>query len=149
MSLKEIFQLIIKKEKLTPTEFGDKIAMGKSGVYKVLKGETKKLRRSSAENINKVFPRYSVEALMLMDDLVDSSEKKLEYIQHEDNVAIKAGTSGIVTISEIVDFLVRNKDQVEKDQKFNLYIELKGYDIALGLLIDKMKSQELLENLKS
>lgn len=49
---------------LTPEEFADTIGVGKSSVYKIIRGDTKKFTRNIAEKINDVFPQFSVQYIL-------------------------------------------------------------------------------------
>ena len=53
------FRSLLIELKLNPEDFGNKIGAGKSSVYKLLRGDTKKVTRSMAKRISFVFPQFS------------------------------------------------------------------------------------------
>lgn len=57
-------QVIINQLELTPEEFSIKIGVGKSSIYKILRGDTKKITRTLAEKINSAFPQYTIKELL-------------------------------------------------------------------------------------
>jgi len=57
-------QEILDELKMTPEDFGKAIGVGKSSVYKLLRGDTKKITKNFARKINAVFSKYSVEYLL-------------------------------------------------------------------------------------
>ncbi len=58
------FEEILNELKLTPESFGITIGVGKSSIYKLLRGDTKKITKSFAEKINSKFPEYSIPYLL-------------------------------------------------------------------------------------
>ncbi|TGV01320.1 hypothetical protein [Flavivirga rizhaonensis] len=61
--LSEKIEKLIHELQLSPEEFGNKINVGKSSIYKLLRGDIKKLTSKMAAKINSAFPEYSLEYL--------------------------------------------------------------------------------------
>jgi len=55
---------LIKELKLTPEEFGEAVGVGKSPIYKLLRGDVKKITKRMAERINNAFPEYEIDYLL-------------------------------------------------------------------------------------
>ncbi len=74
---------IIDKLEITPEEFSLNIGVGKSSVYKVLRGDTKKITKTLAEKVNLFYPEYTINDLLSLNqsksssDTNKSEEKKL------------------------------------------------------------------------
>lgn len=64
----ENFNNLIVKTGLTPEQFSQHIDVGKSTVYKIIRGDTKKISMSMANKINKAFPQFSVEYILTLND---------------------------------------------------------------------------------
>ncbi len=61
--LPQKLQNLLDELQLSPEEFGDKIDVGKSSIYKLLRGDTKKLTSRMATKINNAFPNFSLDYL--------------------------------------------------------------------------------------
>ena len=83
---------LLNELQLTPEEFGDKVGVGKSPIYKLLRGDTKKITRRMAERMNLVFPQYEIDYLLSLNynqetktdnDITQYSEEYLEKINND------------------------------------------------------------------
>ena len=77
------FRSLLTELKLTPEDFANKIGVGKSSSYKLLRGDTKKITLSMAKRISVVFPQYSPEYLVELkydtkEDIISTPEIFLE-----------------------------------------------------------------------
>ncbi|WP_346881344.1 hypothetical protein [uncultured Algibacter sp.] len=57
-------QKIIDELEITPEHFSLNIGVGKSSIYKVLRGDTKKITKTLAEKINAFYPQFSISKLL-------------------------------------------------------------------------------------
>lgn len=57
---------------ITPEDFADEINVGKSAIYKLLRGDTKKITVLMAKKINQRYPQFSVEYLRSLNKSDDS-----------------------------------------------------------------------------
>jgi len=57
-------ELLLNELELTPEEFGDAVGVGKSPIYKLLRGDVKKITKRMAQRINNAFPQYEVDYLL-------------------------------------------------------------------------------------
>jgi plasmid maintenance system antidote protein VapI len=108
------FKSLLTELKLTPEDFGNKIGVGKSSIYKLLRGDTKKITRAMAEKISGVFPQYTPQYLVELNfdtkkDIIDTPEIFME----------KEGIR--FTENEVVDWLCKN---IEHLRKHNTYFGL-------------------------
>lgn len=53
---------------VTPEDFADSIGVGKSTIYKLLRGDTKKFTVSMAKKISEVYGEYSIEYLLSLNN---------------------------------------------------------------------------------
>lgn len=63
------FEKLLKELKLSPEDFGLAIGVGKSSIYKILRGDTKKITKNLAQKINFKFPQYTIEYLVSLNFL--------------------------------------------------------------------------------
>jgi len=66
---------------VTPEEFASNISVGKSSIYKILRGDTKKLTVSMAKKISEAYPQYSVDFLLEMNKSVQNSDVGENYFE--------------------------------------------------------------------
>jgi len=79
MMVKDKFGDLLNELKLTPEEFGVKINIGKSSIYKILRGDTKKITKKLAEKIHHQFPNYSIAYLLSFNFLKTEKASIKEY----------------------------------------------------------------------
>ena len=95
-------QKIINELEITPEEFSLKIGVGKSSIYKVLRGDTKKITKNFAMKINSAYPQFSVNALLSL-----NFKQKLETSNSDTLEVIDTNN---VSNSEEVELSKRNRD---------------------------------------
>lgn len=120
---------ILNELKITPEEFGLHIGVGKSSIYKILRGDIKKITKNFAKKVNKKFPQYSVDYLLSLnyevfcEDIEATEEEKLT----EDEIKI---VSKVVLLKEkqILKVPFFNKWLKEKklEAKLEVYKELEA-----------------------
>lgn len=64
MELKERIAKILLDEKITVVDFSTSIGVLQSNIYKVTRGETKKIQLKTAKKINSVYPKYSIDWIL-------------------------------------------------------------------------------------
>jgi len=72
-------ELLLNELELTPEEFGDAVGVGKSPIYKLLRGDVKKITKRMAQRINNAFPQYDINYLISINykvpfDIADTQE---------------------------------------------------------------------------
>lgn len=95
-------QKIINELGITPEEFSLKIGVGKSSIYKVLRGDTKKITKNLAIKISTVYPEYTVNELLSL-----NFKQKLE---NSENVNFEAINTEDIYSSEEIQLSKKNKD---------------------------------------
>jgi transcriptional regulator with XRE-family HTH domain len=112
----QILSNIINELGISPEDFSSSIGVGKSSVYKILRGDTKKISLSMAKKINKAFPQYSTIELLKNEKrtLNDTNEVYLL----KDGVSIKD--------FEVIDWIVKNeKVLIDNSPYFKLWLNEK------------------------
>ncbi|MEM7485841.1 MAG: helix-turn-helix transcriptional regulator [Bacteroidota bacterium] len=95
---------------LTPEEFADQIGVGKSTIYKIIRGDTKKITKNMAEKISNIFPQYSVHFLMSL-----NSQKS--YPANEDYFkSLKNGDENYTKSTTIT----LDQDLINREQEFDM-----------------------------
>lgn len=121
MDLKMIYERIMADKNLSVKEFASSIGVNESAIYKVKRGVSTKMHKDTAVKINKVYPEYSINVLMQIESTISKSTKKLKTVYSEGHIAIKADSSGIVTLDEIIDLFVNHPKECNKHSKFFLW----------------------------
>ncbi len=103
--VKDKFKAFLIEIKHTPEEFSLAIGMGKSAVYKILRGDTKKISDKLAKKIYEKFPKYTVSYL-----------KSFNYEKDEMNII--RGTDGNIEVHKIVDIILANYDKFLANENF-------------------------------
>ncbi|MEN1784653.1 MAG: helix-turn-helix transcriptional regulator [Bacteroidota bacterium] len=68
----DAFKAFIISQGLSPEEFADKLSVGKSSIYKIIGGQTKKISFEMAKKINKVF-QVPIEEVLQMNTKTSSA----------------------------------------------------------------------------
>lgn len=76
---------ILNELKITPEDFGLKIGVGKSSIYKILRGDIKKVTKKFAEKVNKIYPQYTIDYLLSFNyNSLDEDFDKEEQLTEEE-----------------------------------------------------------------
>ena len=77
---------IINKAGLSPEEFATTLGVGKSSIYKLLRGDTHKLTVRMARKISSKYPDYTVESLLSLngEDRLGLDEMVVHVIENEE-----------------------------------------------------------------
>lgn len=107
--VKDKFRHFINGLGVSPETFANKIGVGKSGIYKILRGDVQKISVSLAKKINQIYPQYTVEYVLSLnnvstDELVFKGETKIE-------------------VQKIVDIITDNIEKFEKNKDFQLILK--------------------------
>ncbi|CAL2085320.1 helix-turn-helix transcriptional regulator [Tenacibaculum sp. 190524A02b] len=102
--VKDKFRNLLDELGVTPEEFGVKIGVGKSGIYKILRGDTKKISDKLSKKISEVYPQYSYEHI-----------KSFNYTT---TAAIAIDNEGTIEVQKIVDIVIANYDSFTKNADF-------------------------------
>ncbi len=113
------FKAFIEELELTPEELSAKLGVGKSGIYKILRGDTKKISDKLSRRIVAVFPQYSFEQI-----------KKLN--QAEEFIQIE-GEKGKIDVQKLVDIVVENKDKFMQNEEFYSLVKAEAKKMIQGL----------------
>lgn len=116
MLIEELKKILIEL-KVTPEEFANNIGVGKSAIYKLLRGDTKKLTKNLAEKINAVYPNYQIDYLVSL-----NYPKKGNVVLQEQGI-IKDGVC--FSLDEVISFVVENEEELMKNKIFKNIIEIK------------------------
>lgn len=108
--VKEKFRTFLTEIQLTPEEFSATIGVGKSAVYKILRGDTKKISERLAQKIHKNFPKYTVDYL-----------KSFNYNDNQLNVISTA--NGTIEVGKIVDIILTNYDKFLANENFKTLLK--------------------------
>lgn len=106
---KDKFRNLINELGLTPEEFATSIGVGKSGIYKILRGETKKISSSLAKKISFKHSKYTYEEIMAFNN-VDNEE-----------LIFKGDTK--IEVQKIVDIITDNIDKFRKNEDFKAILK--------------------------
>jgi predicted transcriptional regulator len=99
-------KLLLNEIHHTPEEFANKIEVGKSAIYKILRGDTKKISDKMASKITMAFPQYDLEYI-----------KKMNFDTSHDDF-IKIEDQGQIEVQKIVDIIIDNYDKFESNEDF-------------------------------
>ena len=125
-------QELINREEVSAEDFALKIGVGKSSIYKILRGDTKKITNSLAEKINNAFPNYSIEDLLSY-----NLDTKLEN-QKPELFLIKEGIK--VDTKEVSLFVVNNHiEMISSEPLFNEWVKNLKKDAIIEFLESKQK----------
>lgn len=102
---KDKFRYLINTLGLSPESFAISLGVGKSGIYKILRGETKKISSSLAKKIISKYPQYEYEEIMAFNDVSD------------EELIFKGDTK--IEVQKIVDIITDNIDKFKKNEDFN------------------------------
>lgn len=118
---------------LTPEEFADNIGVGKSTIYKLIRGDTKKITVSMAKKINSAFPEYSVDFLLSFNKV----EKSVGESYFQDIISEKPpkkSSNDVCDIEKEVKHLKQINSQLKENNQ-----TLKN---MISILQDKIKDLE-------
>ncbi|XRE42373.1 hypothetical protein ACIVBQ_000577 [Tenacibaculum discolor] len=101
--VKDNFRKLLDSLNLSPEEFANELNIGKSGVYKILRGETKKVSDGLAKKISERFSELSYEEI-----------KNLN--KTEDVIVLK--DDGEIEVQKIVDIVIDNYSKFESNKDF-------------------------------
>ena len=115
MIISDFIYKILDEFVLTPEEFGKSLNIGKSSVYKLLRGDTKKITKSMALKISSVYPKYTVESLLSLNRglILDNKLESVDYVE-------KNGVK--FTLREIAEIFVDNIDKFENEKIIKMYV---------------------------
>lgn len=108
--LRQKIEKLLQELKLTPEEFSTTVKVGKSSIYKLLRGDTKRITKNLAEKINSEFPQYSVEELLALN--FEEIQEKVK-----DTIFIKSLNKEIST-EELAILVAKNIDKLKKEKVF-------------------------------
>lgn len=114
-------QEIINKSGLSPEDFAEEINYGKSSIYKVLRGDTKKISPKLATKISKKFPEYSREYLLSLNE-----KDKLGHLSGKIKNAVVLNEGLIKRQDELHSlafFLNNNYEELVNDPVFKMFID--------------------------
>lgn len=123
------FKVLIANLGLSPEEFADKIGVGKSAVYKVIRGETKKVSAAMARKIIAQFPQVS------MDDLLNHKSSKVS-----ENPLIINGVT--ITMDQIAAHSASDEEAFLSHKYFSNLIDLK----VMKKLNELLRNPDKLDN---
>ena len=89
---------------LTPEDFAEDIGVGKSGIYKILRGETKKISSTLARKIEAKYSQFTYEEIMSFNNLSD------------DELIFKGDTK--IEVQKIVDIITDNLSKFKGNADF-------------------------------
>lgn len=89
---------------LTPESFATSLDVGKSGIYKILRGETKKISSNLARKITTKYTQYSYDEIMSFNNI-------------DENELIFKGSSKI-EVQKIVDIIMDNIEKFKDNEDF-------------------------------
>ena len=130
--LAENLKNILTDLQLTPEDFGLKIGVGKSTIYKMLRGDTKKLTNNMAQKINSFFPQYSVDYLKSF-NFDTKTIKDTGKLRDSDKMIIN-------------DAFLLHTEEVEKIQAVDLFVKKKvltAENILMKKLIAKLEAKNI------
>ena len=104
----ENFKLFLDDLNLTPEEFGNKIGTGNSGIYKILRGDTKKISNKLCNKILEAFPQFTLSDIKAL----NSSQK-----------VIKLKEEGEIRVQKVVDMIIQHYDEFEQNKDFKRMLE--------------------------
>ncbi|MDD7888042.1 hypothetical protein [Flavivirga sp. 57AJ16] len=131
MRLSKKIERLINELQLSPEKFGDKIGAGKSSIYKLLRGDTKKLTSKMAAKINSAFPQYSLEYL-----------NGLNYDTSKDNTKEPDPNYkkiGQKEIDFIIEALENNFDELMDNRRFKKEFLFRSTELLDALIHNKPK----------
>ena len=116
------------------------MGVGKSSIYKILRGDTRKITVSFAKKINIVYPQYTVENLLRYNyDTNSTPENEIKNILLE-----KDGIT--LTVEEIALFVLKNEEEFMSIRAFSNMVEVK---VAKKVLEITSSKESLLNYIKS
>ncbi len=116
MGVENKIRKILADKKLTGASFAKALGLGKSGVYKMLRGETNKMNTETAKLISEKFPEYSYDWLIGNDvDYISTTENSIE-------------------VQKVVDVIIDHKDKFMNNKDFNKLIELEAKKLLKQML---------------
>ena len=130
--LAENLKNILTDLQLTPEDFGLKIGVGKSTIYKMLRGDTKKLTNNMAQKINSFFPQYSVDYLKSF-NFDTKTIKDTGKLRDSDKMIIN-------------DAFLLHTEEVEKIQAVDLFVKKKvltAENILMKKIIAKLEAKNI------
>lgn len=125
--ISENFKLFLDDLNLTPEEFGNKIGVGNSGIYKILRGDTKKVSNKLCDKILEAFPQFTLSEIKAL-----NSTQKIIKIKNE----------GQIEVQKIVDIIIQHYDEFEQNKDFEKILErysLNKFSEYLDSLKEKVK----------
>ncbi|PKH51404.1 hypothetical protein CXF68_12250 [Tenacibaculum sp. Bg11-29] len=136
--VQEKFEKLLIDLRLTPDEFSKIIGVGKSSIYKILRGDTKKITRLLAKKINSKFDKYSIDDLLSFN--FDSQPKEKELIYKNENEKVS------FSVNEIIDIVLENEELFMSKKSFSNLIEIKVSKRIAEITSSKEKLEEYLKS---
>lgn len=115
MDLKDRINVILTENNINGAKLASILGLGKSGIYKILRGDTNKLQVETIDLINNKFPQYSKEWLR-------GEESVLKKPLNED------------TNKMIEDLVLNNEEALMNNEVFKAWFNLKLKKHELKLL---------------
>lgn len=136
--VQEKFEKLLIDLRLTPDEFSKIIGVGKSSIYKILRGDTKKITRLLAKKINSKFDKYSIDDLLSFN--FDSQPKEKELIYKNENEKVS------FSVNEIIDIVLENEELFMSKKSFSNLIEIKVSKRIAEITSSREKLEEYLKS---
>ena len=118
MELSDKIDFIIKEQALSPLEFAEKVGIGESSAYKMLRGDIAKMQMKTAKKINKAFPKYTIDWLMFDNEMTINDS----LLNDEKAVYDRKKTTDL---DKIVDVILENEPLLMQHKVFKLWLETK------------------------
>ena len=121
------FKKLLNKLQVSPEKFGDNIGVGKSSIYKIIRGDTKKITESFADKVISVYPEFTKEYLLSFnfEDLLpnkDSIEKRDDYLLNKiENKTLEV--LDMIDKEKIISYLLLKEAEFNKFPAFLSFIE--------------------------
>lgn len=129
--VKENFEKLLIDLRIKPEDFGVAIGVGKSSIYKLLRGDTKKITRNFASKVHKIYPEISEEFLLSFNSYSKKNEAVLEHLPHDSCKEKKLSNDEKFIIE---DLILNNEEALMKNEVFNSWFTLKLKKVELRLL---------------
>lgn len=142
----EIKNLLIKLE-VTPEQFGENIGVGKSTVYKLLRGDTKKITTGFAKKINAFYKEITIESLLSYNFNSEIENDTKSNTVREDQLKYTTGLDQF-SKDQIAVYLINNHEEFTKSKTYQLYKKdvilqeaILIADEQIAIAIDRIKAE--------
>lgn len=97
MRLKDKILHILTTEGISEKQFADTLKTDVSWVYKLIRGDVKKIQHRTIKKINNAYPNYSVQWLKESESHKDGSDQERQVLQKFDKIQLKEVAYYVVT----------------------------------------------------